>query len=92
MPSSSPAFGLIDLLGTAAATIFIVATLLFVDPWPLRGLCLAGGVLGTAIGWALARRRTWEYRLLLIPGGAVAGLVVGGVLGTYGGLFATPPA
>jgi hypothetical protein len=83
MPHRAPSFGLIDLLGTTAATIFIVATLLSVEGWMLQALSLGGGGLGGALGWALARRRSWEYRLLLIPGGAVVGLALGLATGLY---------
>lgn len=84
MTHRAPSYGLIDLLGTAAATIFIVATLLTVEGWMLQALSLGSGVLGGVLGWALARRRSWEYRLLLIPGGAVAGLALSLVAGVYG--------
>jgi len=72
-------FGLLDLAGTTLATIFVVATLLALESVTLRAVCLAGGLCGGATGWAIALRRTWEYKLLLIPAGALVGMLAAGL-------------
>jgi hypothetical protein len=72
-------FGLLDFAGATLATIFVVATLLALPSVALRAACLAGGVVGGATGWGIALRRTWEYKLLLIPAGALLGMLAAGV-------------
>jgi hypothetical protein len=75
MPATS--FELLDLLSAAVATVFVVATLLALPMGWVRAACLAGAVVGYGIGWALARSRTWEYKLLLPPAATLVGLAVG---------------
>lgn len=72
-------FGLLDFAGATLATIFVVATLLVLPSVALRAVCLAGGLVGGATGWGIALRRTWEYKLLLIPAGALLGMLAAGI-------------
>ena len=72
-------FGLLDFAGATLATIFVVATLLVLPSVALRAACLAGGLVGGATGWGIALRRTWEYKLLLIPAGALLGMLAAGI-------------
>jgi hypothetical protein len=76
MTRSSPAFGLIDLLAAAVATVFVVATMLPLTPWTLRLAGLLGGVAGIGVGWLATRRSSWEYKVMGVPGFALVGMLV----------------
>jgi hypothetical protein len=76
MPRPAPAFGLIDLLAAAVATVFVVATMLPLTPWTLRLAGLAGGAAGVVGGWLATRRSSWEYKVMGVPGFALVGMLV----------------
>ena len=80
MTASPPPVGFLDLLAAALASIFVVSGLLVVSPWTLRLACLAGSLVGIAVGWRLTQRRPWDAKLLGQPLGGLVGFGAGGLL------------
>mgnify|MGYP006875059277 FL=1 len=72
-------FGLLDFAGAVFATILVVSVLLVLPSPAVRAICLGGGFVGGVVGWTWARRRSWEYVLILIPAGALGGALAAGV-------------
>ena len=73
-------FGLLDLLGAGVTTVFVVATMMALPMGWVRAACLAGGVVGFAAGYRMAKPRSWEYKLLWMPLATLLGMLVGGIV------------
>jgi len=61
-------------------TVFVVAVMMALPTGWVRAACLAGGVVGFVAGYRMARPRTWEYKLLLMPLATLLGMLVGGIV------------